>query len=95
MANDLKVAHDTLTARVEGAKHGLVARKAALRAAESAVEDSLAAYRSGTGRLIDVRSADEARLEAELGVYQAEVELQGLALESLVLAGGLLPYIGA
>jgi chromosome segregation ATPase len=83
LAKELKVAHDTLPSRVAGARHGLAARQAALRAAESAVEDSLAAYRSGAGQLIDVRSANEMRLTAELAVYQAEVELQGLALEWL------------
>jgi outer membrane protein TolC len=95
LAKELKVAHDTLPARVAGARHGLAARQAALRAAESAVEDSLAAYRSGAGQLLDVRNADEMRLTAELAVYQAEIELQGLALESLVLSGGLLDYIGS
>jgi hypothetical protein len=44
---------------------------------------------------LDVRNADEMRLTAELAVYQAEIELQGLALESLVLSGGLLDYIGS
>lgn len=89
----LRSSYDTLKARYDGAQHGLAARKAAARAASQAAADSLQAYQSGTIRLLDVRTADDLRLQADLAVYQAELELEGIALEGLVLTDGLLGWL--
>jgi multidrug efflux pump subunit AcrB len=93
MRLELKTAYDTMPTRMAGLQQGLIASKAALRAAEQAVNDASSSFQSGTGKLIDVRTADEARLGARLAVYQAELGLQALALESLVLSGQFLKYV--
>ena len=64
-----------------------------MRAASQAVGDALNAFNSGSGRLLDIRIADEARLNAALGLYKAKLGLQAIAVESLVLSGNFLNYL--
>ena len=90
----LQAAYDSLKERYQGAQYGLKASQAAYRAAARADEDAVAAFASGSARLIDVRNADDAKLKAQLGVYRAETQMQALAVESLVLSGHLLDYLG-
>ena len=90
---ELRTAYDTMPTRIAGAEQALLAAMAALRATEQAVLDASSSFQSGTGKMIDVRTADEAKLTARLAVHQAELALQALAVESLILTGSLLSYL--
>ena len=93
METELRTAYDTLKTREEGARFALKAAESGLRAASQAVGDALNAFNSGSGRLLDIRIADEARLNAALGLYKAKLGLQAIAVESLVLSGNFLNYL--
>ncbi|MBF0441510.1 MAG: efflux RND transporter permease subunit [Oligoflexales bacterium] len=93
MELELRTAYDTLKTRIAGAKYNLAARRAAMNAAAQAVNDAVSALNSGAGKLLDVRLADQARLTAGVGVYQALLELQAIAIESMILSGCFLDYL--
>ena len=91
----MRTAYDTVETRYRGAQFALSAAKAGYNAAEIAAEDALSAYKTGVGKLQDVQTADEMRLNAQLAIIQAEAQRQAVAFESMLLTGTWESYLNS
>jgi outer membrane protein TolC len=93
--NKMKSAYDSLAFRYQAIERAKSAADFARKAAKTAQKQALESYSAGLIRALDVRSADEAKLKADYAALQLEFAAQGLALESMVLAGVWNNYIQA
>ena len=85
--NQLRSSYDTLKTRYEAFQRAKTAAEFGQRAASTAQQQALQAYSAGLARVLDVRSADEAKLKADFALLQLQFALQGLSIEALALTG--------
>lgn len=91
--NNMKSAFDSLGLRYQAIERAKNAADYAGKAARTAQKQAMESYSAGLIRALDVRSADEAKLKADYAALQLEFAAQGLALESMALAGVWNSYI--
>lgn len=91
--NKMKSAFDSLSSRSQAIERAKSAAEFARNAAKTAQSQAIESYSAGLIRALDVRNADEAKLRADFAALQLEFAEQGLALESMVLAGTWNSYV--